>query len=104
MTKALIYHGKYDDMHLDATDEDKAFLALFSFIDKKLGYYCNITDKCPDWADELAALDGARAGSAKDAKWLLELREQYEYEGWDLVTLIDQEEQEGWINEARAPS
>lgn len=92
--KILIYEGKYNDIYFDVSTpekEQRAYLALFNFMDKVCGYYQRLD--CPD---QTLALNGAWAGKWKEAKWLLQLRRDYEYEGWTIVHCVSEEEMKDW--------
>lgn len=74
--KIIIWHSKHGNVYVDASTpirEKKAWLFLFDLLNK-FGVYCDLED------DEKDAYEGALKGNAKAAKWLLEMRDEYEYE------------------------
>lgn len=74
--KIIIWHGEHGDVYVDAATplrEKKAWLYLFELI-SEYEYYSDLED------DEKDAYEAALEGSAKDAQWLLEMRDEYEYE------------------------
>jgi len=91
--KILRYRGKYTDIYFDVSTEQKeqrAYLALFNYLDKVCGYYQYVE------GDEIAALEGGRAGKWRDARWLLQIRHGAEHEGWDIEYLVTEEEMANW--------
>ncbi len=74
--KIIIWHSKHGDVYVDAATpekEDRAWLFLFRLIND-MGFYCDLED------DEKDAYSGALKGNARAAKWLLDMRADYEYE------------------------
>jgi len=95
MTKLLIARGKYTTLHFDISTpvrEQQAWLALAGF-NMHMGYYHNVGDD-PEQEDALA---GARAGNWKDAQWLCQLRDDYEYEGWTIQHSVSESQIDEWI-------
>lgn len=96
ITKILVYHGRYDDIYIDVSTAEKerqAYLALFRFINQVTGCYI------PRYmnVDMRNAFDGALAGDWRAAKWLLQLRRDYDYEKWDIVHCVRQDEIDQWL-------
>ena len=89
-TRVLILHGKHADVAFDATGSriDQAFLEAFLYQDLVMGYYVD--------AEEVEALQAARSGDIKAARHILDLRDRYEYETWDLMTTVTEQEVQDW--------
>lgn len=74
--KILTWSSKYGDTIVCARtpkEEAKAWLYIFQQMDD-MDYYCDLDE------DETDAYEGAKKGDGKAAKWLLEMRIDYEYE------------------------
>ena len=74
--KILIWNAKHEDVLVCANDKEqeaRAWLYLFKCMDDN-GYYCDLEE------DEADAYMAAKEGSDRDAKRLLEMRSDYEYE------------------------
>lgn len=82
----LIWKGKYGNVIVDATDQLAAFYYIFKLIDG-IGYYYDI-DKDEE-PDQYEAYTKAKNGNRKAAKWLLEMRCEYEYEKLETDWLIN---------------
>lgn len=83
--KLLIWKDKHGNWYW-AAEKDKlnlAFLEMFKRVDES-GYYVELE------GDQIQAYKEAKAGNAKSARWLIQLRSDYEYEGYDVegVTVI----------------
>ena len=79
--KLLTWKGKHGDVHVIARDpkeEGRAWLYLFKLMDGNHFYDYDLD------GDEQSAYDGAKAGDAKAAKWLIDIRYDYEYEQVDV--------------------
>lgn len=79
--KVLIYHGKYGDEYwlVDTPERlEAAQRKLFAQLDE-WGCYEEGEDH----------LTEARAGDAKAIRWILEIHQRYEYEGWDIEEAFD---------------
>lgn len=79
--RILVYHGKHgNEFWYARTPEEtgKAFLALFKLIDEFVKAYVDAP------ADQQEYIAWARAGQADAAKYILQWRNGYEYEGWSL--------------------
>ena len=50
--------------------------------------------------DQVEALAAARAGDWRGARWMLQLRNDYEYEGWDIEYCVSDEEMDKWIKKS----
>ncbi len=74
--KLLVHEGKYGNAYIviDDNNEDAAWLAMFRWFDEREGFYCGLH------GDQLECYNLAKAGNAKAARWLLDLRSNYEYE------------------------
>lgn len=95
MAKLLVAKGKYNTLFFDIStpeQEHRVWLALAGFNMMQM-YYCNIGDDEPD---QKAALAGARAGDWESAKWLCELRDDYEYEEWHIEHTVSESEMARW--------
>jgi hypothetical protein len=83
--KLLIWKDKHGNWYWAAEKDklDLAFLEMFKKIDES-GYYTEFE------GDQKQAYEEAKEGKAKSAKWLIQLRTDYEYEGYDVeeATLI----------------
>ena len=83
--KLLIWESKHGIVVVCAhtpEEEDRVWLYLFGSMDK-MGYYSDLGD------DEDDAYRGAKEGKAKDAKWLLETHNDYEYERISIKWVIE---------------
>ena len=77
----LIYHGKYGDEYWLADTPERleaAMRKLFARLDE---WHC--------YEDDEEGIAEARAGNIRAIKWVLQRRQDYEYEGWDLEEAID---------------
>jgi hypothetical protein len=78
--KVLVFHQKHGDYYVSARtpeEEMRAYLHLFKLMDD-MGYY---SYEGALNTDEQTWYDLARKGHGKFAKWLLDNRAGYEYEG-----------------------
>lgn len=66
-------HGDYPVYARDDAERDRAYLHLFKLQDG-YGFYCDLEGDEPDW------YEAAKQGDAQAARWLLDLRSDYEYE------------------------
>ena len=83
--RVLVWEEKHSTVIVSARDpdeEDRAWLYLFKAMDG-MGYYSDLGD------DENDAYCGAKEGNAEDAKWLLEIRGDYEYERISVEKVIE---------------
>jgi len=74
--KILVWKSKHGDVMVFARDpeeEARAWLYLFRQM-YEMDYYCDLE------GDEPEAYAAAKAGDAKGAEWLLQIRNGYEYE------------------------
>ena len=71
-------HGDYPVYARDDAERDKAYLHLFNLQDG-YGFYCDLDGDEPDW------YEAAKQGDAQAARWLLDLRSDYEYERIEIV-------------------
>lgn len=81
----LIYFGKHGNEYWLADTPERleaALRKLFTRLDE-WGCYESGNLGEPDW------LDKARAGDLKSIRWLLEVRQDYEYERWELEEAVD---------------
>lgn len=95
MAKLLIAHGKYGNVIFDITapeQEEKAWLALVGYHAIQ-GFYYNVHEH----ADQATAYAGAKRGRWTDAKWLCQLRDDYEYETWEIEHTASQDQITNWI-------
>lgn len=91
--KILRYRGRHYDIYFDVSTgekEQRTYLALFNYLDTVCGYYRQV------YGDENLALGGGRSGDWKDAKWMLQLRREYEYEKWDIIYCVTDEQMDAW--------
>lgn len=83
--RVLVWHSKYGDVIVSAIDDDelgRAYLYLFDQMDGE-GYY---NDMDNDW--QLTCWQRARQGDADAAEDLLEVRNDYEYEGISIEEVV----------------
>ncbi len=74
--RILVWNAKHGDVLVCARDgeqEARAWLYIFKCMDEN-EYYCDLED------DEANAYMAAKEGSAGNARWLLEMRSDCEYE------------------------
>jgi len=79
--KILVYHGKYGNEYW-LVDTPQRLEAAKRQLFKQLDDW-----GCYDSDEE--GLAEARAGDPKAIRWVLDRRNGYEYEGWDLEEAID---------------
>ena len=77
--KLLIWKDKHGNWYWAAEKEklNDAFLEMFKKVDES-NYYAEFE------GDQEQAYNEAKGGNAKSARWLIELRSEYEYEGYDI--------------------
>lgn len=80
--KVILYQGKYGAEVIDASDMNAAFFYLFEIIDEDFGYH-------DLEGAHIKYYKAAKSGDQSAAQRLVTERRGYEYEGWDLVDLID---------------
>ena len=44
MKQILVYYGKHGNVYWDSTDKNKAYLALFKFLDEEMEFYEDLKD------------------------------------------------------------
>jgi hypothetical protein len=79
--RILIHHGKYGDEYWLADTPERleaAMRKLFARLDE---WGC--------YEDDEEGIAEARDGDIRAIKWILQRRQDYEYEGWDLEEAID---------------
>ena len=77
----LILKMKHGDCPVYARNDaerDKAYLYLFNLMDGQ-GYYWDLDGDEPDWYTK------AKQGDTQAARWLLDLRSDYEYERIEVI-------------------
>ena len=82
--KLLSHRGKHGDRHILITDESQehdAWLVMFRALDEWDQCYYELH------GDEVEAYAAAKGGCGKAAKWLLQIRDSYEYEGMEIEHL-----------------
>ena len=85
--KVLVWRSKYGNVIVAARnteEEDRAWLYLFKQMDE-MGYYHDLGDD----EDEDEAYLQAKAGEAKGARWLLGIRDNYEYKEISPVEVVE---------------
>lgn len=81
--KILIWKSKHENVLIDATDNLAAFYKMF-LLCKEADYYGYLDEKNNNKLYTEACL-----GNKQSAKSLIYERRYFEYEGWDLVDVID---------------
>lgn len=83
--KLLVWKSKYGDVLVCARDpeeEKRAWLYLFKCMDE-MEYYQELDE------DEATAYRAAKRGNPMGAKWLLDIRGDYEYERITVETAVE---------------
>ena len=83
--KVLIWESKHGNIIVAARtpeERERAWLYLFKGMDG-MGYYSDLGD------DEEDAYKGAKEGDADAAQWLLQIRDDYEYERVSVEEVIE---------------
>jgi len=79
--RILIYHGKYGDEYWAADTPERLEAAMRKLFTRLDEWHC--------YEDDEEGIAEARAGDIRAIKRILQRRQDYEYEGWDLEEAID---------------
>jgi len=79
--RILIYHGKCGDEYWLADTPERLEAAMRNLFTRLDEWHC--------YEDDEEGIAEARAGDIRAIKWILQRRQDYEYEGWDLEEATD---------------
>jgi len=79
--RILIYHGKCGDEYWLADTPERLEAAMRNLFTRRDEWHC--------YEDDEEGIAEARAGDIRAIKWILQRRQDYEYEGWDLEEATD---------------
>lgn len=79
--RILIYHGKHGDEYWLADTPERLEAALRKLFARLHEWGC--------YEDDEDGIAEACAGDIRAIKWILQRRQDYEYEGWDIEEALD---------------